>query len=63
MLQAMPVRAISIILAGDFKGADLVTLQSEIHRPSFKVLVESFMIIFPKSKISWDPSFPPKVLI
>lgn len=36
MMRAMPARAKQIILNGDFGGADLVTLDSDVHRPSFK---------------------------
>jgi hypothetical protein len=38
MLRAMPERAREIILGGDFGGSNLVILQSEIHRPSFRDL-------------------------
>lgn len=36
MLKAIPQRALEIILTDKFAGADLVILESEIHRPSFK---------------------------
>lgn len=38
MLRGMPERAREIILGGDFGGSNLVILQSEIHRPSFRDL-------------------------
>lgn len=38
MLRSMPERAKAIIVGGDFGGTDLVRLDSEIHRPSFKGL-------------------------
>ena len=36
MLRAMPNRAKEIIRGGDFTGADLVQVASDLHRPSFK---------------------------
>ena len=36
LVAAVPERALQIIMGGDFRGADLVRLASEIHRPSFK---------------------------
>ena len=36
MLRAIPKRALNIIKGGNFGGADLVKLDSEISRPSFR---------------------------
>ena len=36
MLRAIPAKAKQIVLAGDFGGADLVQVSSDLHRPSFK---------------------------
>lgn len=38
MLRSMPERAKAIIIGGDFGGTDLVRVDSEVHRPSFKDL-------------------------
>ena len=40
MLRAIPERAKAIIVGGDFGGTDLVRLDSEVHRPSFKDLIK-----------------------
>ena len=36
MLRSIPARAKQIIMDGDFSGTDLVRLDSDIHRPSFR---------------------------
>lgn len=36
MLRNIPARAKQIMLDGDFTGTDLVRLNSEVHRPSFR---------------------------
>lgn len=36
MYRQMPERARRMVLQGDFKGCNLVLLNSEVHRPTFK---------------------------
>lgn len=45
MLHCIPDKARDIIMKGDFKGADLVTLASEVHRPSFKAICGEGLIL------------------
>ena len=63
MLKAIPQKALEIILTDKFAGADLVLLDSEIHRPSFKdcrkVLFGSYCLfdlrVYQSKKILFNP--------
>ena len=36
MLESLPERALNLIRSSGFQGADLIKLESDIHRPSFR---------------------------
>lgn len=38
ILRAIPERAMQLIMSDDFMGADLIVVESEVHRPTFKDL-------------------------
>ena len=44
ILANMPKRALNVIQSSAFMGADLVKVESDIHRPSFRV--GCFMLFF-----------------
>jgi len=47
MLRAIPPKAKQIVLAGDFGGADLVQVNSDLHRPSFKEIAANYVFLHP----------------
>ena len=40
MLNALPERALNLTRSSGFMGADLVKVESDVHRPSFKDMVD-----------------------
>ena len=45
ILRSIPDRAVQLIMSDDFMGADLLVVESEVHRPSFKDLFITFLRI------------------
>ena len=48
MLEALPTRAVNIIRGGGWRGGDLVKIDSEITRPSFRDFMSNKTSIFLK---------------
>lgn len=46
MLEALPPRAVNIIKGGGWRGGDLVKIDSEISRPSFRDFMSNKMFFF-----------------
>ena len=44
MLKAIPNRALNIIRSGNFGGADLIQVSSDISRPSFRDMMPRFFL-------------------
>lgn len=46
MLEALPPRAVNIIKGGGWRGGDLVKIDSEISRPSFRDFMSNKVFFF-----------------